>query len=281
MMGKVKILLGILLMSGIIALLWAISEKAIYPIALFIYFLTAPLLYWAFGQDKDIFSSRKTKRVIFTLVVLYTIISLFSIPEGGGLHQFGFIAFPLLYAIIFREQLRSVLKPREDRWPLIYTTIFILLWIEEGMLAIDHVIGGIYSGLDSILLHLLGYSGFYFGVTLTMLFFYRRFNFSLRQTFIIGGIWGLVVEQEHLGLKILFSGNILDFIIFASFILPVYGLFLTGPRLLFGEEFNEIKNTNKWQAIVLFLAIFIIPLITWYFSGLIYSALGINFNGVV
>lgn len=279
-----KILIWTLvIVSAIVLLLGALSEKSIYPIVLFIYLLTAPLLYWAFENPEELDLRNKKRILIIILAVIYVIFALLPDSDGkNAFYQFGFIGLPLFYSIIFRKQIRALLKPSTDKWFLIYVITFLLIWVDESILAVDHVINGNYAnGIHSVITHLLGYSGFYLGIALVMMFFYRKYGFSARQTFIIGGIWGVLIEQQFLGPIMLFSGQITELIVFASFVFPVYGLVLAGPRILFNEEFNKTKNKSKRQTILLFIGIVIIPLITWFLGNSILKFLGIDLSGVI
>ena len=46
------------------------------------------------------------------------------------------------------------------------------------------------------------------------------------QTFLIGGLWGVLVEQQFAGPKMLLAGKVVEAIGFALYIAPVYGLYL-------------------------------------------------------
>lgn len=252
----------------------------IYLFVLLVYLLTVPTLYWVFKDENEINKGKKRIAVIL-LVVFYTLIALIPSFEGkNAYYHFGFLAFPLLYSILLKKHFRKMIPPPSKMWA-VFIIIFLLFWFEEMVLSIGHVINGAYNnGFYSILTHLIGYLGFYFGVALTIVFFCRKWNFSLWQLFTAGGIWGLIWEQQLLGPIMLLSGDFFSFIIFASFVFPVYGLLLVGPRLLFSEELKSLKK-SRWQSLLLFVGIFLIPLIFWALFNWVFGIIGLDISGVI
>lgn len=52
-------------------------------------------------------------------------------------------------------------------------------------------------------------------------------------------------------------------LVFVLYIFPVYGLYLTAPRLLFFEELCQASRASRWQGLWLFLGIAVLPLVSW------------------
>ena len=83
----------------------------------------------------------------------------------------------------------------------------------------------------------------------------------------VGGIWGVLFEQNYKGLEMLQAafpkGSVLPeweplwaFINFGGFIFGVYGFYLAGPYLLFYEEFSAKKRIHRpWKSISLFFLV--------------------------
>jgi len=96
----------------------------------------------------------------------------------------------------------------------------------------------------------------------------------------VGGLWGVLVEQQYAGPKMLASGAVVEALAFGLYIFPVYGLYLAAPRLLFFEEFSLSRRTSRWQSIWLFLGISVLPLASWLLWSAILGKLGFDRTGV-
>ena len=166
---------------------------------------------------------------------------------------------------------------------MLFPIIFFLLWIIEIPLSTGYVIDGVggYKNWISVWNHQVSYAGFYIGLALTILIFFRRWNYSLRQVFVVGGLWGLVIEQNFLGPQLLFSGALFEFAGFASFIFPTYALYLAGPYLLFYEEFKNDKYRTRWQSVLLFIGVSVLPVATWFLWGALMKLLGVDVSVVI
>ena len=101
--------------------------------------------------------------------------------------------------------------------------------------------------------------------------------------YVIGGLWGVLIEQQFRGPSLLLSGALLDFLAFGSFIFPVYGLYLAGPRLLFQEEINtELELApSKTMYLFLFIAVSVVPLAVWGLWNGLLTAIGIDISKIV
>jgi hypothetical protein len=150
--------------------------------------------------------------------------------------------------------------------------ICLLLWFEETWVIVDH--------FSPPLRHYVHYLGFYVGVTATIVWLYTRYRFTALQTFVVGGIWGVLVEQQFAGPKMLASGAVVQAMIFGIYVFPVYGLYLAAPRLLFFEEFSRSDRVSRWQGLWLFLTISVLPLVTWAAWSAMLQAWGFDRTGV-
>jgi hypothetical protein len=182
-----------------------------------------------------------------------------------------FVAYPLIWSVLLRDRLRRLLPNPASIW-LIAVTTCVLLWFEETWVIVDH--------RSPPWQHYVHYFGFYFGMTATILLLYSRYRYTALQTFVVGGLWGVLVEQQFAGPKMLFSGAVVQALGFGLYIFPVYGLYLAAPRLLFFEEFSRSGRTSRWQAVWLFLGIAVLPLAAWAFWSMILQAFGFDRTGV-
>lgn len=138
----------------------------------------------------------------------------------------------------------------------------------------------------------------------TIVLLYSRVRYSVLQTFVVGCLWGVLVEQQFLVPKMLASGAVVQALLFALYFAPVYGLYLAAPRLLFLEEFgrpigtlkaqgifdedldlsikefNQPTRTSRWQGAWLFVGISVVPLATWALWSLILRPTGFDRTGV-
>lgn len=236
-------------------------------------------LYWALKNPEEAFSPGVRRNTIALIVIVYVAFALFPLLYGQSSFTSLLVAYPLLYAVLFGERVRAMLGAYSEKGLILFTASFLLLWFVEVFVVLDF-----YPEL--LIQHLLGYAGFYLGIALTIILFYRRWRYSFSQLFTIGGLWGVIIEQEFRGPKLLLSGmtgdfeSLLNFILLAAHTFPVYGLYLTSPYLLFYEEFKGSERTSRWQSLVLFVAILIIPLLTWGIWSLVLGGLGIDLSGV-
>ena len=249
-----------------------------------IHIITTILLFWAFRRPEEIIVPGRKKTVVLFIALFYIVLALMPFLEGKGegLYNF-FVAYPLLYAVVFRSSVKRIFQPHASKWFFLFSIIFLLLWIEEIPLAVSYVIDGVgeYQNWISVWRHLVSYAGFYMGLALTTVLFFRRWNYSPAQIFTVGGLWGLVIEQNFLGPQLLFSGAVLEFIAFASFIFPTYGLYLIGPYVLFYEEFKSEKPKIKWQSALLFVGVFVLTLAMWFLFGVLLKLIGAEVSGVI
>lgn len=232
---------------------------------------TILILAWAFCRPQEILRPGRRYWSVFAIAIFHLLVALLSLTgEKSSLSEL-FVAYPLIWSVLFRDRLRRLLPSPASIW-LMAVTICVLLWFEETWVIVDH--------RSPPWRHYIHYFGFYAGMTATILLLYCRYRYTALQTFVVGGLWGVLVEQQFKGPKMLLSGAVVDAIAFGLYIFPVYGLYLAAPRLLFFEEFSRSNRTSRWQGIWLFLGIAILPLAAWALWSMILQASGFDRTGV-
>ncbi|MFV1949865.1 MAG: hypothetical protein ACC633_08045 [Anaerolineales bacterium] len=236
-----------------------------------------PVLYWIFRDPSEALNSYLSKALLSIIILAYSGMAVLSLLMGDRFFSALFVAYPLLYAVVFRKRIRST-RIFSTRFTLLILPFF-LLWFEELFAVLD------YHG--PILQHFIFYIGYYVGYVLVIYLFYRRWRFSFAQVLTIGGLFGMLIEQEFMLPKLFLqgiSGNLdaLLFLFFAApFIFLVYGLYLAAPFLLFYEEIKVNPKAGKRQVFFLFFAILTVPLLTWGIWTILLSALGIDLAGII
>jgi hypothetical protein len=232
---------------------------------------TILILAWAFRKPEETFHPGMRNWGVFAIVIIHVLLALLSLTgEKSSLSEL-FVAYPLIWSVLLRDRLRRLLPNPASLW-LMAVTICVLLWFEETWVIVDHH--------SPPLRHYIHYFGFYAGMTATILLLYHRYRYTALQTFVVGGLWGVLIEQQFKGPKMLLSGAAVDAIAFGLYIFPVYGLYLAAPRLLFFEEFSKSNRTSRWQGVWLFLGIAVLPLATWLLWSAILQICGFDRSGV-
>jgi hypothetical protein len=232
---------------------------------------TILILAWVFRHPEESFHFGRRYWGVFAVVAVHILLALLSLTgEKSSLSEM-FVAYPLIWSVLLRDRLRRLVPIPASIW-LMAVAICLLLWFEETWVIVDY--------RSPPPRHYIHYFGFYFGITATILWLYIRFRYTALQTFVVGGLWGVLVEQQWMGPKLLVSGNVVEALTFGLYIFPVYGLYLVAPRLLFFEEFSVSSRTNRWQGLGLFLGIAVLPLVSWAIWSAVLQAAGFDRSGV-
>jgi len=233
-----------------------------------IFGLVIVICYWALWQPERAFRRGWRRWLLWLVVIGYTAFA--ALAANGEKPFFSplFVVFPLLYGVLLRDVVRRIFSRFMPSHIGRYVVIFLLVWFSEIFAGLD------IASYDPIGRHMLVYIGFYIGLALVVTFFLTRWRFTFPALFTVSGLWGLLVEQQFLGSKMLLSGNITGFLIFASIIIPVYGFYMAGPYLLSYEEWSTNPRTSRWQYILLFIALTVIPFVTWAIWTILLKLLG-------
>jgi hypothetical protein len=232
---------------------------------------TILILAWAFRHPEESFRPGRRYWWVLAVSIVHILLALLSLTgEKSSLAEM-FVAYPLIWSVLLRNRLRRVLPPEAAFW-LMGVVICLLHWFEETWVIVDH--------RSPPLRHFVHYFGFYAGMAATIVWLYTRYRFTALQTFVVGGLWGVLVEQQFAGLKLMASGAVVQGLTFGLYIFPVYGLYLAAPRLLFFEEFSLSNRTSRWQGLWLFLGITVLPLVCWAIWSAGLQAAGFDRTGV-
>jgi hypothetical protein len=232
---------------------------------------TILILAWAFYRPEEAFRPSRRYWAVLAIAVFHLLVALLSLTgEKSSLSEM-FVAYPLIWSVLFRKRLRRLLPSPVSIW-LMAAVVCVLLWFEETWVIVDHG--------SPPWRHYVHYFGFYAGVTATILWLYGRCHYTALQTFVVGGLWGVLVEQQFAGPKMLCSGEVTQAVGFGLYVFPVYGLYLAAPRLFFFEEFSRSNRTSRWQGIWLFLGIAVLPLVAWALWSMVLQAAGFDRSGV-
>jgi len=232
---------------------------------------TLLLLAWAFRRPEETLRPGRRYGCVFAVATVHVLLALLSFKGANSSLAELFVAYPLLWSVLLRRGLRRPGTAPAPRW-VMGVLICLLLWFEETWVIVDKH--------SPPLNHYIHYFGFYAGMALTIVLLYSRYRYSVFQTFVVGCLWGVLVEQQFLVPKTLASGAVVQALLLALYIAPVYGLYLAAPRLLFLEEFDRPTRTSRWQGAGLFAAISVVPLATWALWSLILRPTGFDRTGV-
>jgi hypothetical protein len=246
---------------------------------LIIGFFSAPaigLLYWAYSSPEK--SSLPSRLAAASMVILaYLAAALLPLLEGERFFSALFVAYPLLYSSVLKQPVRALAR-RLPLWLSLFGVAALLPWLGELFVVLD------YRG--DVLSHMVFYTGFYIGFAATLAFLYSRWTFTFTQVFTIGGLWGVLVEQQFAGPAMLVAGlrgdseALLNFFFFASFIFLVYGLYLAGPYLLFREQLQGRRPAGWLQLALAYVLVVVVPLAAWGLWSLALQWLGVSHIGI-
>ena len=232
---------------------------------------TILILLWVFRHPEESFRPGRRYWWVFAVTTVHVLLALLSLTGKKSSLSEMFVAYPLIWSVLLRNGLRRPMPVPAPLWLMSVVTC-LLLWFEESWVIVDYH--------SPPLRHYVHYLGFYVGVTATVVWLYSHYRYSVRQTFVVGGLWGVLVEQQFAGPKLLFAGSLVGAIGFALYIFPVYGLYLAAPRLLFFEEFDRSKRVSRWQGLWLFSTVTVLPLVVWLLWSAVLQAFRFDRTGV-
>lgn len=218
------------------------------------------------------------RRGLWLFFAAYALLAALSALAGNGALSLGLVAYPLAYGFLGRGPLRAALG-KSLAWPTAVLMVWPLLLANEIFVVVEY--GG------SVFTHLLSYGGFYAGVALIAVWVGVGKRYSLRQLLLAGGLFGLSFEQAFLGPRTLWAalqgdgGQALTLLFFIPFVFIVYGLYMVAPALLIREPGQPQGEASRGQVLLLYLALLVVPLATWFVWSWGLGALGVSTEGVL
>jgi hypothetical protein len=206
------------------------------------------------------------KLIKYILTILLIILTFLVFNEPGPVWFFPL--FLLIY--LLKNPIRRVINFKKIKLPIKYVLVGLMMGLFIEFLAILSSMK--LPPEQRALFHpepipdLILSIGCYTALMIGSYFILKKYYFSLKQFFIFGGIYGLILEEHGGVLLQLLSGNILGGI----YVFLSYGSLLAIPYLLFNENFN-IFNRKKSNFLKYLFALLILLLSYMFF--LIYYVL--------
>ena len=184
-----------------------------------------------------------------------------------------FIAYPLIWSVLLRDRLRRLLPPGID------------MAHGHGNLPAPLVRGDLgHRGppQPSLCGTTSTTSASMLGMAATILWLYTRYRYTALQTFVVGGLWGVLVEQQFAGPKMLASGaGRVEALTFGSLHLPRLRPVSGGtPAARSSRSSAGRIGPSRWQGLWLFLGITVLPLVCWAIWSAVLQAVGFDRMGV-
>ncbi|MGD2247645.1 MAG: hypothetical protein PVF58_04505 [Candidatus Methanofastidiosia archaeon] len=117
--------------------------------------------------------------------------------------------------------------------------------------------------------------GFYFWIAVIWAVFVKRYSFSAKSVFIIGGIWGIIVEQNMNVLLAPFQHGVIGFL-FYGFVFLVYGPCMAIPVVLLDVDTLPRKERTLKNGILAFILLFGAYILAGIYMAIIITILGIT-----
>jgi hypothetical protein len=120
--------------------------------------------------------------------------------------------------------------------------------------------------------------GFYFFIAVMWAVVVKKYAFTVKSIFVIGGIWGIVAEQNLAILLSPLSLGIVLGLFSYGFVFLVYGPFMAIPALFFKEAFDteERKERKFRHAVLAFLLLCGAYMLAGMYMILLYAVLGLS-----
>ncbi len=117
--------------------------------------------------------------------------------------------------------------------------------------------------------------GFYFWIAVMWAILIKRYTFTWKTIFIIGGIWGIVAEQDMAILLSPLTHGIFGFVMYV-YVFLVYGSFMAIPPLFFRESLESVQQKRTIHAVLAFLLLFGAQVLAFIYMVLVYTVLGLS-----
>jgi len=197
------------------------------------------------------------------ILILLAVLNIVIFNEPGPVWMFSLF----LVLIVFKEQILKIIHVKFKLSNKYVITGLIAGLIIEVLAIINSMK---LAPADRALFHpdpipdLILAVGYYVLLGIGSYILLRKNKFYVNEVFVLGGIFGLIVEQHGLVLLSVFAGNILGGI----YVFLSYGAFLALPYLLYFNEFKGKRNSSKIMYVktLLIWAVFYLAFLVYYVS---------------
>jgi hypothetical protein len=243
-----------------------------------LYLFTIWFSWYAIKQPENVWQPSKTRKLFWLLCIVYIILALGPImahdATSRSLYHIFFI-WPVLCSVLFKNKIKRIFgKLFNTTWGKCLVT-FIVLIPMEAFLAIDYIRTNYaqnygvekfinYTGIGAVFQHLFVFAGLYIGFALVIVLYGLKHQIKPKQGFLVGGLLGIIVEQQFLIPKLLFSGNIITLLSLGSWTFLIYGWYIAGPLLLFYDSTLNNTGASKKQLWIFAFLFFTVPFISWF-----------------
>lgn len=119
--------------------------------------------------------------------------------------------------------------------------------------------------------------GFYFWIAVVWAVLIKKYTFTWKSVFVIGGIWGIVAEQDMAVLLSPFTYGVLGFFMYV-YVFLVYGSFMAISPLFFRESLESVQRKKRtiMHAVLAFLMLFGAYVLAFIYMVLVYRAIGLS-----
>lgn len=114
--------------------------------------------------------------------------------------------------------------------------------------------------------------GFYFWIAVIWALLIKRYTFNVKSVFVIGGIWGIIAEQNMAVLLSPLLYGVFGFIMYI-YVFLVYGSFMAIPVVFFRESLESAQRKEKTviHVVLAFLMLFGAYALAGIYMGFVYT----------
>ncbi|MBU7028366.1 MAG: hypothetical protein HXS48_15645 [Theionarchaea archaeon] len=120
--------------------------------------------------------------------------------------------------------------------------------------------------------------GFYFFIAVVWAILVKRYTFTVKSIFVIGGVWGVVAEQDMAVLLSPLTYGVVSGLFSYVFVFLVYGPFMAIPALFFKESLCTVERKERKfrHAVLAFVLLFGAWVLAAFYMIIMYVVLGLS-----
>ncbi len=208
--------------------------------------------------------------VSFAISLVYGMAALFSLTFEKTALSMLFIVYPIMVLAFLKHPIRKLLGTKANSVFIRMMVNFVLLIFMETFVSIDE-----YGRIEPS--HYLFFIGFYLGLVISIEIIFMKWKWLPRQVFILGGLWGVLIEQNFLVPLMLLTLNLIGIIFVAPFIFLTYSFYTLLPFLLFQDVYSGADPVSGKSFMVSYIVLVLMPLIVWFIVSAIEIGLGLRY----